>query len=108
MTKGSLVAGTQPVVRATIAPQAGNGAMHQARGEIATGKGDGSDQPPCDGGARGHEVLRVRSPEAAEIEPIARHQHVHRERQQHSGDRGAAENQSARKKGRVGHGAFVG
>jgi len=82
--------------------------MHQARDEIAAGERDGGNQPPCDGGACRHEILRVRSPEAAEVEPIPRHQHVHREREQHPGDRGTAKDQSARKKGRVGHGAFVG
>src|SRR4051794_23550352 len=47
-------------------------------------------------------------PEPAEVEPVARAQHVHREREQHAGHHGGAENQAARKKGRLSHTSLVG
>ena len=82
-------------------------AVHQIGGEIAAGKPDGRNQPPRDGGTRRHEFVGVGSPQAAEIEAVARAQHVHGKRQQHPGDHRAGQNQAARKIGRLGHGLLV-
>ena len=82
-------------------------AAHQVGGEIAAAETDRRDQPPCDGGACGHEFVGVGSPQAAEIEAIARAQHVHGKRQQHAGYHGAGHDQAARKIGRLGHGPLV-
>ena len=85
----------------------GDRAVHQVGGEIAAGKADGRDQPPRDRRARRHEFAGIGSPQAAEIEAVARAQHVHGQRQQHSGNHRAGQNQAARKIGRLGHGPLV-
>ena len=72
-------------------------AVHQLRGEIAAGKADGRNQPPGDRRACRHELACVSAPQPAEIEAVARAQHVHGERQQHPRDHGAGQNQAARK-----------
>jgi len=59
-------------------------AVHQRRGEIAPAEPDGCDQPPRQRRARRHEFARIGSPQTAKIEPEARAEHVHGQRQQHS------------------------
>ena len=92
-------------IRCGICPE--TALCHQRRGEIAAGKADRRDQPPRNGRARGHEVAGIGSPQAAEVEPEARAEHVHGERQQHARNHGAGEDQAARKIGRLGHGPLV-
>jgi hypothetical protein len=82
-------------------------AAHQIGGEIAAGKADRRNQPPRDRRARGHEFVGVRAPQAAEIEAVARAEHVHGKRQQHAGDHRTRQNQASRKIGRLGHGLLV-
>ena len=82
----------------------GHRALHQGRREIAADERRRRDQPPRYCSARGHEFAGVGPPQPAEIEAVARAQHVHGERQQHAGDQGRGEDEAAWEIGGLGHG----
>ena len=55
----------------------------------------------------GMNSVGVGSPQAAEIEPVARAQHMHGERQQHAGNDRTGRISGGWKIGRLGHGPLV-
>jgi hypothetical protein len=81
--------------------------VHQSGGEIAAAEADYCDQPPSDRSARGHQVIAVGMPEAAEVETEARAEHMHREREQHTGKQGAGKNKVSGKSDRFRHDLLV-